>query len=204
MHNFKLFFLFISLIFLYSCSEKSTKEEDKKISILEKSPNIEDKEIFNLTNQLKQRYTLTIQDKNVFLSTTKPILIINIFNALSIPSISQIKHLNLLQKEYSKKVFTLSFSNSLQNNKTLEFIEKNKINYFFAKELKEYSKIYSLLVHRLNLSNSFKLPLTIIYIKGNYFTHYEGIIPIEMMRYDIEEAKRILKIKTKESEGFHV
>jgi len=30
-----------------------------------------------------------------------------------------------------------------------------------------------------------------MYVDGQYFTHYEGLVPIEMIEYDIEQAKKI-------------
>ena len=52
-----------------------------------------------------------------------------------------------------------------------------------------------LLASTLDLPKNFPIPLTVIYVEGKYFTHYEGSVPVEMIEYDIQQAKKQLKAR---------
>jgi len=47
----------------------------------------------------------------------------------------------------------------------------------------------------LELPENFSIPLTVMYLNGEYFTHYEGSVPVEMIEYDIQQAKKQLNIR---------
>ena len=50
----------------------------------------------------------------------------------------------------------------------------------------------------LHLPQNFPIPLTVMYVDGKYFTHYEGSVPAEMIEYDIQQAQKQLKSKSNE------
>jgi hypothetical protein len=68
---------------------------------------------------------------------------------------------------------------------------KQEVNYFTS-YTKENDLFAYLLVQELHLDENFSIPLTVIYVDGAYFTHYEGIVPVEMIEYDIQQAKKQL------------
>jgi hypothetical protein len=69
---------------------------------------------------------------------------------------------------------------------------KNQVNYFISNGVNN-DAYANLLANTLHLPNNFSIPLTVMYVKGEYFTHYEGSVPVEMIEYDIQEAKKQLK-----------
>ena len=74
------------------------------------------------------------------------------------------------------------------------FLKKHSIAYPVSNSLQnnDFSNMVAKILH---LSHDFPIPLTVMYVKGEYFTHYEGIVPIEMIEYNIKEAIKTLKGK---------
>ena len=69
---------------------------------------------------------------------------------------------------------------------------QQQINYFIS-NTKENDTFAMRLADQLQLDENFSIPLTVIYLNGEYFTHYEGAVPVEMIEYDIQQAKKQLK-----------
>ena len=202
MNKVILFFLFLSLIFTVSCN-KSEKQQDMVLNQETQGNNATIK-IVDLTGIFNSRYTLKISEKKVLLSQRKPIVMMTFFSPFSPSSLAQMHHLNRLQKTYHKNMFTVAFSNKIEDKKLLDLVTNNNFNYFFVKSTKETLTLSTQLMQNINKKDTNIRPLTIIYLKGVYFSHYQGIIPPEMIEFDINEALKILKSQKKESQGFHV
>ena len=99
-----------------------------------------------------------------------------------------IPYLSDLQKKYKHDFFTLGvLVNEPQNKNSIKtFIQEHAIDYFIATG-KENSTFVKTIVKGLQLPENFSLPLTILYKEGNYYIHYEGATPIEMIEHDIQE-----------------
>ena len=189
MHKFTLFCLSIYLLFFISCDENSIqKHSNNKIQPTDKT--------FDLTGIFNQRYKFSVNKTRIKLTTNKPIIIVNLFKPSCQPCIQQMKNLDQLQKEYHQNIFTLSLSiKETKQKELLALLATYNLHYFIANFTQESKRLATLLKKQVIKSNAYTLPLTIIYLKGKYFTHYEGVIPLEMMRYDLAEAQKNLKSK---------
>ena len=67
------------------------------------------------------------------------------------------------------------------------FLKENKINSFLSLNLEKNNKFLKKISKKIKLKGKFELPLTILFINGEYFIHYEKIIFKEMIRSDINK-----------------
>jgi hypothetical protein len=81
---------------------------------------------------------------------------------------------------------------TITHTKLKSFIAKNQINYYLS-SYTQNNDFASLVAKTLHLPQNFDIPLSVMYVEGKYFTHYEGIVPIEMIEYDIQQAKKTIK-----------
>lgn len=177
---------------------KLEKQQDDLLdSLPETEVSIEEKEpkVFTLINTKAESYKVTVSDQKViFQNNIQPIVIVNLFATWCPPCIGEIPYLNDLQKKYQKELFVvgiLTHDNIVQSE--LEtFMAKNQVNYFISNGTHN-DMFANLLASTLRLPKNFSIPLTVIYVEGEYFTHYEGSVPVEMIEYDIQQAKKQLK-----------
>ncbi len=183
--------------------EKSEVQESQKTSVtletLETKKEPMSKEVtasqiptdaFTLKDIQQNRHTFTISNRKItFHDIDQPIVIVNFFNTWCTPCRGEIPYLADLQKKYKKKLFIVGILvNDNQDNHALkEFISKHHADYFISNS--KYNDAFAAkTVKELQLPENFPLPLTVIYKDGNYYTHYEGAVPIEMIDHDIQEA----------------
>ncbi len=145
---------------------------------------------FTLSDIQHNKHTVTISNqKMAFHNIDQSIVIINFFSTWCSPCRAEIPYLSDLQKKYKKKVFIAGILiNDAQSNDTLkQFMSKYHTNYFISNS--KHNDIFaSKVVKELQLPENFSIPLTVIYKDGNYYTHYEGAVPVEMIDHDIQEA----------------
>ncbi len=145
---------------------------------------------FTLSDIQHNKHTVTISNqKMAFHNVDQSIVIINFFSTWCSPCRAEIPYLSDLQKKYKKKVFIAGILiNDAQSNDTLkQFMSKYHTNYFISNS--KHNDIFaSKAVKELQLPENFSIPLTVIYKDGNYYTHYEGAVPVEMIDHDIQEA----------------
>jgi len=152
---------------------------------------------FTLTSTKEQNHTVTLSDQNIVLSATeKPIVLINLFATWCLPCIGEIPYLNDLQKKYPKELFIAGIitHDAIEKAALNTFMAKHQINYFISKSTNN-DAFSALLANILELPENFTIPLTVMYVNGEYFTHYEGAVPVEMIEYDIQQAKKQLNIR---------
>jgi thiol-disulfide isomerase/thioredoxin len=150
---------------------------------------------FTLSNLKKEKFTVTISNKKLtFKESTKHITLVTFFATWCPPCLYQIPYLNDLHKKYSKDLFLVGIliHDTITQGQLKSFIAKNQIYYYLSYN-NQNNDFASLVAKTLHLSKDFAIPLTVMYVEGEYFTHYEGIVPIEMIEYDIQQAKKILK-----------
>ncbi len=153
--------------------------------------------IFTLVNTKVKSHTVSISDQKViFQDNTQPIVIVNLFATWCPPCIGEIPYLSDLQKKYKKELFVVGVltHDTIVQDKLDTFMAKNQINYFISNGT-DNDMFADQLATTLNLPKNFTIPLTVMYVKGEYFTHYEGAVPVEMIEYDIQQAKKQLKIR---------
>ena len=152
---------------------------------------------FTLINTKVQSHKVTVSDQKVmFQDTTQPILIVNLFATWCPPCIGEIPYLNDLQKKYEKELLVVGIltHDSIVQDELETFMAKNQINYFISNGT-DNEAFATLMATTLHLPKNFPIPLTVMYVEGKYFTHYEGSVPVEMIEYDIQQAKKQLKAR---------
>jgi len=141
--------------------------------------------------------TLTVQnDLYHFTNIKQPIVMISLFSTWCPPCRGQIPHLTNLQKKFKENLFILSalVHDDISDTKLDKFIISEKVLFFLSKSQKENLKFANNIVPKLGLEkDNFPLPLMIIFVNGKYFTHYEGIMPEEMIESDIKQVLKKIK-----------
>lgn len=170
---------------------KQTKSHDDNLSLPRTNT-------FMLLDTKSKSQKVTLSDAQVtFHRNSKAIVIVNLFATWCPPCIGEFSYLNTLQKKYSKDLFILGvLTNDYIDVSSLEsFIAKHGINYFISNS--PHNNAFSgLLAKTLDLPQNFSIPLTVMYVHGKYFTHYEGSVPVEMIEYDIQQAQKQLNSKS--------
>ncbi|MEA2046890.1 MAG: TlpA disulfide reductase family protein [Campylobacterota bacterium] len=157
--------------------------------------NVQQSDTFMLLNTKSQSRKVTFsEDQVIFHRNTKPIILIHIFATWCPPCVAQIPYMNSLQKKYGSDLFVIGIltEDYIDIPSLKSFIAKHEINYFISNS--PHNNAFSgHLADTLDLPQNFSVPLTVMYLNGTYFTHYEGSIPIEMIEYDIQQAQKQLK-----------
>ena len=173
-------------------TELSKEDQEVNISVLKKEP-----EIFTLINTKEKSHKVTIfGQKVIFQNTTQPIVMVNLFATWCPPCIGEIPYLNDLQKKYEKELLVVGVltHDSIVKTELETFMAKQQINYFISNGT-DNDAFANLLAATLGLPKNFPIPLTVMYVEDKYFTHYEGAVPVEMIEYDIQQAKKQLKAR---------
>lgn len=180
-------------------SSHSNNTSSATLSSLEKTPEIitgTDTFILLNTKSKSRKVTLT-NEEIIFHRNSKPIVLINLFATWCPPCIGELAYLNTLHKKYSNDLFLVGIlTHDYIDIPSLEsFIAKHEIKYFISNS--PHNNAFSgLLAATLHLPQNFSIPLTVMYVDGKYFTHYEGSVPVEMIEYDIQQAQKLLKSKS--------
>ena len=170
--------------------EKETPKASTDMVISQKSV-----ETFKLVNTKAQSHQVTLSDETIsLLQEEKPIILVNLFATWCPPCIGQLAYLNDLQKKHQKELFVMGIltHDKLDGNSLDTLMAKQQVNYFISHS-EENDLFAGYLAQDLQLDQNFSIPLTVMYVDGNYFTHYEGSVPVEMIEYDIQQAKKQLK-----------
>jgi len=198
-NNFSLLFLLIATLFFIACEDETTKLQ-KATPITKESPTVvkmpsqsiikKEKYLFNFQNLKKETSTLNVlNDVYHFSNIDQPIVMVTLFSTWCPPCRGQIPHLTNLQKKFKKSLFVLSalVYDDIEDKELHKFIIAEKALFFLSSNQKENLKFAQMITKKLGLSKEFTLPLTILFVKGKYFTHYEGSIPEEMIESDIKQ-----------------
>ena len=192
----KINILFLTAILLCStgCENKKTDTPVKK-TVTEEVPKIEKAEYmkkytFALNDLNDSNYSISIVNKHIEIShVDQKLILLNFFATWCPPCKSEIPYLADLKKKYDGTLFIAGILvNDDPDKKTLKrFMEKYGVNYFISKS-KDNDALGKLAAKRLQLGENFPIPLTILFKNGNYYSHYEGAVPVEMLEHDIKEA----------------
>ena len=200
--------LLIILIFFTSCDERKTEEgkiSSKEQEIVTTKDNIKTsnsqkvapkriipkKYHLNFTSLDKELTSLDIQ-KNIynFSNILQPIVLVNFFATWCPPCRGQIAHLNKLQKKYQSRLFMMGMllHDDINSKKVTECIALKRVDYYISDSEKSNQKFAEILAPRLGLKADFELPMMVMFVYGEYYTHYEGTVPEEMIESDIKQA----------------
>jgi len=170
---------------------------EKKDSSTSTSEAISLRDTFTLKNMGKTKYTVNVSNQKVtFKENNKAIQLITFFATWCPPCVHEIPYINDLQKKYQKDLLlsAVLIHDDIDKDALKSFLAKNEVQYFMASGTHN-NDFASLIAKTLHLPNNFPIPLSVIYVEGKYFTHYEGCVPIEMIEYDIDQALKMLKEK---------
>ncbi len=139
------------------------------------------------------KHSTTLHIKNDiyhFSNIKQPIVMIAFFATWCPPCRGQIPHLSNLQKKFQKHLFILStlVHDDISDEKLKKFIIAQKVRFFIANGETENLKFANFIAPKLRLPKEFPLPLMILFRNGKYFTHYEGMMPEEMIESDIKQV----------------
>ena len=150
---------------------------------------------FKLNDMKNTNYTVTVSNQKVtFKESSKAITLIRFFASWCPPCVGGIPYMNDLYLKNKKDVLLagILIHDTINKSELKSFISKHEIKYFISNSTHN-NDFASLIAKTLHLSNNFSIPLTVMYVEGKYFTHYEGSVPIEMIEYDIAQARKTLK-----------
>jgi len=135
-----------------------------------------------------------LNEKVTFKENTKPIVLITFFTTWCIPCVAEFPYMNDLHKKYKNNVlFTgVLIHDEIKSSELQSFLAKQQIKYFISNSTHN-NDFANLIAKTIHLDKNFSIPLTVIYVEGHYYTHYEGCVPIEMIEYDLQQAKKTLK-----------
>jgi len=180
-----------------SSSNDLNHTANKKISLNNSTHKIEHKFIFrNLENQSTP--LIVKSDVYNFQNIKQPIVMVSLFSTWCPPCVGQIPHLSNLQKKFKENLFIISslVHDNHSDKELKKFIVSQKIKFFISNNQKENLKFAELITPKLGLEKEdFPLPLMILFVNGKYFTHYEGIMPEEMIESDIKQLLKKIKGK---------
>ncbi len=181
-------------------SNKELKQDiPKKIVIIKKElpPSIVFKKVtpkeYKFTFQDLEKHSTTLHIKNDiyhFSNIKQPIVMIVFFATWCPPCRGEIPHLSNLQKKFKKYLFILSslVYDDCSDEKLKKFIISQKVRFFIASKQDDNLQFADFITPKLGLTKDFPMPLMILFVNGKYFTHYEGIMPEEMIESDIKQV----------------
>ena len=197
-NKFYLIFLPFLFIILGCTDEKQETEkqitENKEAKVL--VAKIPKEYHYKFKNLKGQASILDIKnDIYNFKNIKQPIVIINVMSTWCPPCRGQVPHLSKLQQKFKENVFVIStlVHDDISREKLEKFVIAEKILFYLSVTQEENLKFINMLAPKLGLSPEFPMPLTIVFVRGKYFTHYEGMIPEEMIESDIEQLLQKIK-----------
>jgi len=184
-------------------SKNKNMHLDKRFKVEKKDQEISNNRIdsislsdtFKLNDIKDTNYTVTVSNQKVtFKESTKAITLITFFASWCPPCVGGIPYMNDLYLKNKKDLLLAGvlIHDIINTSELKSFISKHEIKYFISNSTHN-NDFASLIAKTLHLSNNFSIPLTVMYVEGKYFTHYEGSVPIEMIEYDITQARKTLK-----------
>jgi len=193
------FYLFVTILFiLTSCDEGKMQKNsissqpimDVTVSVaVDKNPPI--KYNLNFISLDKEITTLEIKENIYdFSNILQPIVLVNFFSTWCPPCRGQIPHLNNLQNRYKKSLFMMGIllHDDVESKKVKNCISLKKVDYYISQSRESNEKFAKIVATKLGLKKDFDLPMMVMFVYGEYYTHYEGTVPEEMIESDIRQA----------------
>lgn len=78
--------------------------------------------------------------------------------------------------------------NDLENKEVKNCISLKRVDYYISQSKESNEKFAKIVATQLRLKPDFELPMMIMFVYGEYYTHYEGTVPEEMIESDIKQA----------------
>jgi len=192
-HNF---YLFLALIFiLNTLKANTTKEAQPENTSL---TNVQEQYSFTFKDLQNNSSLLTMKnDVYTFKNIQQSIVMVTLFSTWCPPCRGQIPHLTNLQRKFKKNLFILGalVHDDIEDKALQKFIISEKALFFISNNQEENLKFAKMIAPKLRLPEDFPMPLMILFKEGEYFSHYEGSMPEEMIESDIEQLLKKIKKK---------
>jgi len=135
----------------------------------------------------------TLGDDITFASIKEPLVLVSFISTWSPQSRAELPILSKIEKKYGKNIFVLGIliDEEQDSSKLRYFMKKFKAD-FFVSHSQDNQKLTKFVIKSLKLSDNFPIPLSVLYKNGEFYRFYEGIMPIEMMDYEIKQAIKLL------------
>ena len=129
------------------------------------------------------------RDRFIVNDVKQPIVLVNFFSTWCPPCRGQLPYFENLQKKYRKDLFIAGIlvNDDVNATQLEQFYKKYHMEYFVSNDI-ENEYVSAKVAEALKLDANFTLPLTVLYKNGDYYTHYEGVVPVEMIDHDIRMA----------------
>ncbi len=204
MKSTSLLFALLLFFILTACDNKSTPEEQTSIrDIIENNTSSEENrslpdqeeleptpQTFILTDVDQRELNITlIGDQMTFQNIEQPLVLLNFFATWSPPCKGELPDLSYLQKENTKNLFIIGIlvNDDLNSTELRHFMEKYDANYFISYSSANM-ELATRLVKDLKLPENFPIPLSMLYKDGELFRYYEGAMPIEMIKNELNQV----------------
>ncbi|MDQ7084041.1 MAG: redoxin domain-containing protein [Sulfurovum sp.] len=193
MHHIHAFFILILLFIFTACEDKTPKNYTSHDTLTTQAPTLSD--TFILSNNAGDIYTVTVSNKKVtFKESMKAITLLSFFATWCQPCLHEIPDLNDLYYKYQDKLLLASIliHDPISKQALENFTQAQQIQHYVSNSIQN-NDFAQLISKTLQLPKRFSIPLTVMYVEGEYFTHYEGNVPVEMIEYDIDQALQTLE-----------
>jgi len=172
-------------LFFTACEKKETPKEEVTTKTEKQTMQKKEADVLTLTDTAGKNYTLeATKDGIKFIGLENKVVLLDFFATWCPPCRAEMPHLVNLQNKYDGKVQILSI-----------LMEEDKDNTDIISFSKEYNLNFPILNSKENfllsqaLGGIRSLPTLVMYDKaGNYFNHYVGAAPEEMIEADIKKA----------------
>lgn len=186
--KYKFFLSLIAAVLLITGCE--TKEEDINSVVSESQAAVEQKapEITLVNSLDEQKIKITYENEKIaFDGYQGKVILVNFFATWCPPCKAEIPHLIKLQEKFKEQfqIIAVLLEENKANEELNSFINYHDINYIVTNSRANFEL-------SMMLGGIKSIPTMVMYDKnGNYFTHYVGAAPEEMIEADIKKALEV-------------
>jgi len=175
--------IIISLTFL-GCSSNSQEDEDNMVATNIFQLTATDGTEYNVSKSIGSNgatFTVVGQEDKL--------VMFDIFATWCPPCRAEAPHLSHLQKLYNKEflIIGITIEDGISNQDLNAFKKKYGAEYAIVNS-PDNARLYTAIASATKVGQRFPIPLMVMYNKGEYFKHYVGQTPEEMIESDIKKA----------------
>ncbi len=184
-HILKVIVVFIILFLLTGCEKgkKAPKAQESQIAVQKPKP----KPIFTFHDTNGSVVKMEIQDDKIVITQPQKISILLFMTSWCPSCKAQIPEIKALKKKFGQNIAIYGFLLDQPKN-IKDFKQKEGIDFFLSTSYKENSRFANLIYHMVHAPANKPIPLTVVLKDGDYFAHYIGAVPFEILRIDIKKA----------------
>ena len=185
MRFYTLIFL-LTIVFFYGCNSKKNKQDlsmdtnDTKIQTNIKKQNT--KVIASLKLEDNLYIDISSTDIQTNICDNEQFIILNIFAPWAKTSLTQLHVLDQFQAQ-NNNTCIISIALDSDSNTSLPNIYRISHKVIFGLQNNHFIDKITNIMH---IEKNFKLPMHMIYKNNHYKNHYQGVMPLEMLRYMIK------------------